>query len=239
MNNAYSALIKKLDLFIRKYYKNQILKGILLFLSFSLALFLILTILENFAYFNSTVRTVLFYTYIVVNVFVLIQFIIIPLFRLFKIGKVISYEQAAKIIGEHFTEVKDKLLNTLQLKQISDTDTTSLELINAGIEQKISTLSPVQFNAAVDFKVNKKLLKFLLPPAIILLVILIASPAVLTEPTKRYYNYSTFYEKQAPFQFVIMNKNLEAVQQQDFVLNVKLTGNDIPNELFVVYNENE
>ncbi len=239
MNNAYSALIKKLDLFIRKYYKNQILKGILLFLSFSLALFLILTILENFAYFNSTVRTVLFYTYIVVNVFVLIQFIIIPLFRLFKIGKVISYEQAAKIIGEHFTEVKDKLLNTLQLKQISDTDTTSLELINAGIEQKISTLSPVQFNAAVDFKVNKKLLKFLLPPAIILLVILIASPAVLTEPTKRYYNYSTFYEKQAPFQFVILNKSLEAVQQQDFVLNVKLTGDDIPGELFVVYNENE
>ncbi|HNW89598.1 MAG TPA: hypothetical protein PKN48_08030 [Bacteroidales bacterium] len=239
MSNAYFSLLEKLDRFIRKYYKNQILKGLILFLSLSLALFLALTLLEYFAYFNSTVRTVLFYSYLLINVLVISKLIIIPLSRLFKIGRIISYEQAARIIGEHFSEVKDQLLNTLQLKQISDNDATSIELINASIEQKIKKLSPVHFDTAIDFKINKKFLKFLLPPAIILLVILIASPAVVTEPTKRYYNYTSFFEKQAPFKFNVLNKNLEAIQQQDFLLNVKLTGDDIPNELFVVYNGNE
>ena len=239
MNNVYSYLIEKLDRFIRKYYKNQILKGIILFLSLLLALFLVLTILENFAYFNSAIRTVLFYSYLVINAFVIIKLILIPLFKLFKIGPVISYEQAAKIIGDHFPDVKDKLLNTLQLKQISNNDASSVELINASIQQKVKNLSPIPFGAAIDFKINRKFLKFLLPPAIILLVILVATPSVLTEPSKRFYNYSTFFEKQAPFNFNILNNKLEVLQQQDFLLNVKLTGDDIPNEIYVVYNGNE
>jgi len=239
MTESYSQLIAKLDLFIRKYYKNQLLKGLILCLTFLIAFFLVLSILEYFAYFNSNVRTVLFYAFLSINAIVLIKLIIIPLFGLYRIGKIISYEQAAGIIGKHFKEVDDKLLNTLQLKQADSYQASSMELINASIDQKIKKLKPVPFNAAIDFKINKKFLKFLLPPAIVLLVILIASPAVVTEPTKRFYNHADFFEKKAPFEFNILNKNLEVIQQQDFLLDVKLTGDDIPNELFVVYNGNE
>jgi len=239
MTESYSQLIAKLDLFIRKYYKNQLLKGLILCLTFLIAFFLVLSILEYFAYFNSNVRTVLFYAFLSINAIVLVKLIIIPLFGLYRIGKIITYEQAAGIIGKHFKEVDDKLLNTLQLKQADSYKASSLELINASIDQKIRNLKPVPFNAAIDFKINKKFLKFLLPPVIVLLVILIASPAVVTEPTKRFYNHADFFEKQAPFEFNILNKNLEVIQQQDFLLDVKLTGDDIPNELFVVYNGNE
>ncbi len=238
MSESYSQLIEKLDKFIRKYYKNQLLKGAILFMTFLLAFFLILAVGEYFAYFNSAVRTILFYSFVSLNVIVIVRLVIIPLLGLYRIGKIITYEQAANIIGKHFKEVDDKLLNTLQLKNTSF-ETSSIELVNASIDQKISSLRPIPFGAAIDLKINRKFLKYFLPPAIILVVILFASPAVLTEPAKRYYKYSTFFEKQAPFQFNILNKNMDVVQQQDFLLDVKMAGDDIPNEMFVVYNGNE
>ncbi len=239
MADNNNILIEKLDGFIKKYYKNQLLKGLILFVSFLLAMFLVVSLLEYFAYFNTVVRTALFYTYIIANGVVLWRFIVIPIFHLYKIGKTISYEQAANIIGKFFPEINDKLLNTLQLQRLSMQETASSELLEASIHQKIKKLSPIPFVAAVDFKINRKYLKFLLPPVAVLVVILIAAPAIVTESSNRIINYTTFFEKQAPFNFQILNKNLEAIQQQDFQLDVKMTGNDIPNEIFLVANQNE
>lgn len=47
----------------------------------------------------------------------------------------INHEEAAKIIGTHFTDVKDKLLNVLQLKSQS-VGFTDRSLIEASINQK-------------------------------------------------------------------------------------------------------
>jgi len=232
-------LIHKLNLFIKKYYKNELLKGLMLFVSFALAFFLIIAVLEYFAWFPTAVRTVLFYLYIGVNLFVAWRFVAIPVFRLFRIGKTITHEQAARIIGRFFPEVSDKLLNALQLQAVPAQNTTSAELLEASINQKIRKLSPIPFTAAIDFRINKKYLKYVLPPTLILVVILIVSPAIVTEPSNRIINYTTFFEKQAPFRFVVLNTDLKAVQQQDFQLNVKLTGDQIPNEVYLVSSGNE
>ena len=41
-------------------------------------------------------------------------------FQYFRLGQLISHEQAANIIGSHFNNVGDKLLNILQLKQLAN-----------------------------------------------------------------------------------------------------------------------
>jgi hypothetical protein len=169
----------------------------------------------------------------------MIKLIIIPVFKLFKIGHLISYEYASTLIGEHFPEIKDKLLNAIQLKELSKDSGINQEILFASIDQRAGELSPFPFSRAVDFKINKKYLKFLLPPIAIFLFILIASPSIITEPSKRIVNYSTFYEKQAPFSFQVLNKDLQAVQQEDFKLDIKLLGENIPNEAFVVVGANE
>ena len=46
-----------------------------------------------------------------------------------QLGKRISHEQAAAIIGDHFTDVRDKLLNILQLKQATTEATENQELV--------------------------------------------------------------------------------------------------------------
>jgi len=62
-------------------------------------------------------RTFLFWTFILVEVYLLTRFIAFPIFKLFKLQKGISYQDASSIIGNHFPEVSDKLLNFLQLSQ--------------------------------------------------------------------------------------------------------------------------
>lgn len=60
--------------------------------------------------------------------------------KFFRLGSTISNEQAAAIIGDHFGNVKDKLLNVLQLNEQARNNPDSSLLI-AGIEQKQKSCS--------------------------------------------------------------------------------------------------
>jgi len=115
MSNNYQILIEKLDAFIRKYYKNRLLRGLIYSLGLSLVAFMLFTSVEYFGQFSITGRTVLFYLFVGITAYLWVNFIIIPLSKLYRFGKIINHNQAAEIIGNHFEEVKDKLLNVLQL----------------------------------------------------------------------------------------------------------------------------
>ena len=238
MTEKENILIQKLDEFIRKYYKNQLVKGALYSTALLVSAYLLVVLLEYLGEFNTIVRSVLFYSFLSGSIFILVKFIFIPLSKLNRYGKTISYEEAAGIIGTHFSNVQDKLLNVLQLqseKGLSGSD----ELLLAGIQQKVNELKPVPFASAINFSENRKYLKFVLPPVFITLVIALLWPHILTKSTTRLVHHQTYFESEAPFQFNIENNELKAVQQQDFVLNLKITGNEIPNEVFINIDGNE
>ncbi len=236
MKDNYEILITKLDLFIRKYYKNQLIRGALYSLAFLVLFFLVTNTLEYFGHFTPLTRTLLFYAYLLGNLAILGRLVVLPLVKLNKIGKIISHEQAAVIIGTHFPEVADKLLNTLQLRQMQDFHPEHTDLIEASIGQKINHLQPIPFQSAIDLAQNKKYLKFALPPLVLLVIILLAAPSFITEPTTRLINHTEYFETPAPFSVTILNKKLEAAQQEDFTLNIRLEGNEIPDQLLIEYN---
>jgi hypothetical protein len=238
MAQTDNIIIQKLDEFIRKYYKNQLLKGLLYTVGLVLLFYIGLSTLEYYAEFNTTIRTILFYSFIATTAYVVAKYIIIPLLKLNSFGTIITHKQAATIIGSHFTNVQDKLLNVLQLQSIQD-NYASLDLLNAGIKQKITELKPVPFTAAIDLNENKKYLKYVAIPFFLLFSILIIAPKILKTGTKRLINHSSYFEKEAPFQFEIENKDLKAIQQQDFTIHIKITGNEAPAEAYVVIKGNE
>src|SRR5207247_1980092 len=136
------------------------------------------------------------------------------------------------IIGTHFHEIKDKLLNILQLHRASpETAQGGTALLLAAIDQKAFELKPIDFSFAVDLSKNKKYLRYLVPPVLLFLFIIIAAPNVIREGTKRLYHNDTFYEKDAPFQFIVLNKNLKALQFENFLLEVKMEGAVMPAEV--------
>jgi hypothetical protein len=228
-------LLEKLDEFIRRYYKNQLIKGSLYSAGILLAAFLSVTFLEYLAEFNSVMRGILFFGFLGAALFVLVKYIAIPLLKLNKIGDRLSHEQAAGIIGSHFSNVQDKLLNVLQL-QNHQLIGASEELLLAGIRQKIDELRPVPFAAAIDLQQNRKYLPYVLSLLGITVLIAVVWPHIFSKSTNRLVHYQTYFEKEMPFTFSIENKNLSALQTEDFELKVKVGGNEIPNEVHLLVN---
>ena len=235
MSAQQNILINKLDEFIRKFYKNQLIKGLLYTSGLLVAAFLFLVVAEYFAEFGTTTRTILFYSFLLASGFVLFKYIAIPILKLNKLGAIISYDEAANIVGTHFNNINDKLLNTLQLQRNSGS-ILSPDLLTASINQKMEELKPIPFTSAINLNENKKYLKFALPPLALMLLVLAIKPNIITDGTERIVFHQTYFEKASPFQFTIDNKSLEAIQQQDYILQLKLNGNEIPNEVFIIVN---
>ncbi len=228
----YQILIEKLDRFIRKYYINQLIRGSLYCIGLVLGLFLVMNLLEHQFFFGTGGRKLLFFSFIGISLMALAGWVLLPLLRYFRLGSVISHEQAAEIIGEHFTDVKDKLLNILQLKKQAD-ESPDTDLILAGINQKTEEIKPVPFRSAINLGQNRRYLRYALPPLLLLLVLLFAAPSIITDPTTRLINNDREFEKEAPFSFQIDRERLTVVQFEDYDLTVTTEGEVRPNEVFI------
>ncbi len=238
MQDNYKFLVKRLDEFIRKYYINQLIRGAIYTSAIILILFLSITIPEYFFRFSTTLRTFLFWGYLAVCGSAAVKFLLIPAGHYFNLGKIISYEQAAKIIGTHFREVQDKLTNILQLKQLSDSHRQK-ELITASIDQKIEKLKPIPIKSAINFRENRRYLKYALAPLFLMGILLLSSPNVLKESTTRLIYNGIYFAPKAPFDFEVLNDNMEVVQYEDFRLAVKVKGNILPKSVYIDFNDHQ
>ncbi len=231
MNN-YSILIQKLDAFIRKYYKNQLLRGAIYAFAGLLTAYVVAVVMEYYGEFNSNLRLAITLSYLVIGVFILSKYIITPLAKLYKLSHTINYEQAASIIGTHFADVKDKLLNALQLHHLANSNDSAL--LHASIDQKIQELKSVPFSNAINFKENKKYIKYAVPSVLFFLGIIFINSRIITESTLRLTNPTKFFEKEAPFTFQLENEKLQVLQHEDFDVNLKVSGEELPAEVFLV-----
>lgn len=233
-DSYYDRLILKIDEFTRKYYLNQFLRGMIWYVGMLTAVFLAFNLLENYFYFGKSVRKVLFYSFIGLSLGTFYYWMVRPLMHYFRLGKLISHEEASRIIGTHFSDVQDKLLNVLQLKSQS-VAFTDRSLIEASIAQKARELQPVPFVKAVDLQKNRRYLRYAIWPLLMLFSILLLAPSLIKDPTKRLIQNDQEFTKAAPFNFVLENENLEALQNSDFELKVKTKGKYLPAEVFVEY----
>ncbi|HYG51472.1 MAG TPA: hypothetical protein VD905_11245, partial [Flavobacteriales bacterium] len=234
MSENFDALLVKLDEFTRKYYKNQLLRGTLIFLSVILIAFIACLLTDFFAKLSTSGRTFLFFSFTGLSLFSFFTLIVMPLSKLYKLGKIISYKQAATIIGQHFPQVNDKIINTLQLQESPDVSGTQKELILASINQKIRDLKPVAFTAAVDLRENRRYLKYAVPPMAVLLLLGLVRPEIVTDGAERIYNYDAEYKPVAPFRFVVLNKELVTAEKSDYTVQLKFTGESLPADASIV-----
>lgn len=234
MTSTYEALIEKLDRFIRKYYQNQMIRGAIYFVAIGLAAVLASAILEYFGQFSGGVRRTMFYGLLIGFLLLFAKYIAYPALKIFRLGKTLSHDEASQIIGKHFPEINDKLLNTLQLKKQAEGYGGDTSLLLASINQRIASLNPIPFSAAVNFGENRKYLKYVLPPVLLMLVLLAVSPSVITESTQRIMTYNVEYLPQAPFSFAIDNDDLTTPLNSHFTLQVKTEGEYAPGEMRVL-----
>ncbi len=232
---SYSLLIEKLDQFIRKYYINQLIRGSLYSIGLIVVCFMLFSLVEYFFYFGTGMRKVLFFAFLGISAFSLIQWVGMPIVHYFRLGKIISHEQAAQIIGQHFQNVNDKLINILQLSKQADNQKSN-DLIMASIEQKTQEIQPVPFMSAIDLSKNRKYLRYALPPLLLLLGLLVGAPSLIKDPANRIIKNNQAFEREAPFYFHLANSELEVPQYEDYKITVNVDGDYLPEQAFVVAN---
>ena len=131
--------------------------------------------------------------------------------------------------------VDDKILNAIQLNNISDISGTN-ELIIASVSQKIDNIKEVNFSLAIDFSENKKYLGYAIAPIVVLLLILFGSPNLISNSSERLIAHNETFVAPAPFKFIVLNEaELVGIQLDDFEIDIKIEGKEIPKEVFIEY----
>ena len=234
MQNSYELLIQKLNAFIREYYKNLIFRGLIYTLLSMCSILILFAIVEHFSFLNGLIRSVLFWTYCITITLVIVKFIVIPGFKMLKLTRGITHEEAAKIIGLHFNEVADKLINILELKNIT---AGSQDLIHASISQKVKEVQFTPFNKAIEWSKTIYYSKYLAGPIMVVVLFFVSgNKNMLSDSTFRIVNYNSHFEKPAPFYFRLSEDSLTAIEKSNIKINAEVFGEELPQEVFINYN---
>ena len=230
MNNVEQNIYSKIQLYRRKYYLTLAVRGLLISLGLTLAIFLVFNTLEYSFHFGSIIRAFLLFIFLGIGTWALTKFVIIPLIKMIRDEQAMSNEEAARQIGKHFPEISDKLLNIIQLQGFEGA------LVQASISQKAQTISTYNFTEAVDVKKNRSYVKYLALPLVLLLSALIIRPSLITSSSNRIIKFNQEFIPEAPFLFKIQNNPLIAFKNEDFTLNLKLEGEVLPSSAFLEIN---
>lgn len=227
MGSWSDVINNRLAAFRQKYYFNLFVRGAVISLSLLLGYFLFAVLSEYFLWLDSWARLLLVSAFVGLAGFCVWKFLLKPL-QWWTLRKGLTAEEAARIIGGKLNTVDDRLLNIIQLSQQQQN-----ALTEASLQQKFGNLQNVAFEQVVDIRENRKFLPYLAIPVIIVLGLLIGNRSIITGSTERIINYSQQYSPQAPFNFNVLNPNLTAFYGEDFILRLQITGESIPEDVYI------
>jgi hypothetical protein len=108
----------------------------------------------------------------------------------------------------------------------------------ASIDQKAGEIQPVPFKGAINFKKNARYLKYAaIPVAIFVLVSVLGDKDIFSSSYERVVNYDTAYEPPAPFTFYVVNEDLNAVENKNFTVKIRVEGTVLPENASISYND--
>lgn len=206
--------------------------GVLITLIVGLTLFLVLTTLEYSFWFGPSTRTIFFYLLVLSVVFFFIIKVLRPFLSFFNILKQSNDEQAANAITNNLPELEDKLINYLQLEKQAQT-----ELTKASISQNTQNLEHIDFSKAINSKQNKKYGHYLTTIILFFGFIGFVNPPLITNGAERLILHNKIFVRPAPFSFNIINDSLSTFRNQNFELQIELTGDNLPSELNLITNK--
>lgn len=228
------ALKNQLNAYKAKYYRNKAIKGAIMFSALLILSFLAINTIEFSGRLSNTGRAILLYGFLILNLSILYLQVIKHLLILRDRKRQISNEEAALQIGKYFPDVSDKLLNIIQLEGLSDKQN---ELLQASIRQKSVAIQNVPFIKAIDFKANRKYLRYIYAPGSIVLLLLVFLPQFITESSTRIIKYNDDFQPEAPFTFQVDKSSLNGFKDEAFAVSINTEGKSNPANIFILINE--
>ena len=218
--------MKNISSFIKKYrQKNATLvfyNEAVFITSILLLLLICILYIEQIFYLSSENRKlyIIFYTaFLATTFFYSILKWIISYYSLFNNN---TDEIISKKIGDLFPNIKDKLLNVIQLNKISpNLDLTKLAIKN--VAQQLSTINRADLDLKINFKKNKPLL-------FIILISLILTNSIFKDSLSRVINHNKYFPPPLPFTIESTNTKFEALSGDTLEINFTGVG-DLPDSI--------
>lgn len=229
MDSGLKIIDRQLASFKKKYYLNLLIRGTILTFSLVLLYFLLVSVIEYNLWLSGGARFTILVSFFVLVAFCVYQFLRLPI-SWWLYNKGLDQKESAKLIGSHFPTIKDRLLNLLQLAEYKQESA----LLQAGIVQKSRMMENISFESAIDLGENKRYLKYFLAPFGILILLFFVNQGIFIQSTQRIVQFNRAFSPQAPFSFSIENKNLQAFFNEDFTLQLKLSGTALPTAVYIV-----
>ncbi|HVO74342.1 MAG TPA: DUF4175 family protein [Ignavibacteriaceae bacterium] len=234
----YKEIIRKLEILKRRENASFIFTGIQAAFLIAIAAFFFFTLLELVGHFNSFVRTFFFFLILLISIGAVVYLLIIPLFRYLNILSRPDYYLAADRVGKSFPEIKDDLLNAMQLVSHEEAGTYySDKLIDAAFIEVYNRSKNIRFESIVDFKKGKKLLAYTASAAVLFFSLIFAVPA-LRAASGRLINFNEEFVPPAKFYFLIEPGNIHITKGEDVSILVRIKG-IVPAEVNLALKNND
>lgn len=232
-------VLKKLEDFIRKEYLQFILFGLQAFLIAVLANFTFYSFLELIGNFNSTLRTILFVLFVLVFIGLFIFLLIRPILKYFGAVKQETYFEAAIKTGKHFPEVKDDLLNSMQLvSEDKKSRLYSAILIDAAFKNIYNRIKNLNFQSVINFDRVKKITPYFAGTIVLCLALLIFVPG-MKAASYRLVNFNKEFIPPPKYIFEINPGNKEITKGDKLKISVKVKGPRLNEISFAMRNEED
>lgn len=230
---AYNNLHFKLKKFIRRYYFNKAFAHSLLLLGILVFIFLILFFVEFFFYLQPNTKT-----WAVGSIFLFffigfLYLVFYPLGQSLHWFRQMTLEEAAKIVGYHFKDIEDKILNTIQLG--AKVNQKQNELLLASIHQKAIEINPLNFFQAIDFSKTKHWLKMACIPLGIVLFF-VSFSRDFRQSADRLYHFQQEYKEPSPFDFFWINTQNFGYKSEPIKILMQTVGQATPEKVEILIN---
>ena len=223
-------IIKKLHAFKRRFFLLKTARGLLYWLAGSGGLWLLFMALEDQFWLSSASRGVFYFTFLGLSAAGATLWVLAPAWKLLHKNKYLSDEAAARQVGEKLPEIRDKLLNYIQLQKYA----SQSALARAGLAQRSGWLGGMVFMRAIPWRGAWSYFRYLGPVLAVFLLLWAIQPDFIAKNTERIYHYDRAYVAPAPFDFVLLHDSLDIFLGEAFELKIQVKGNDLPEQVQLV-----
>ncbi|NUN08274.1 MAG: hypothetical protein HUU54_03780 [Ignavibacteriaceae bacterium] len=191
------------------------------YLTIAFVSLLLLVIFSEWLFnFSSSVRTVVFFGCIISAVAAFSFYVLIPAARKHFSFRRTGYYEAAGKIGSIFPEIKDDLINSLQLINKNENTVYSPVLINAQFASVYEKVKGINFSKGISFDLPKKIARYTV--GILLLFSALFLFSGFSSAAYRLINFSSDFTPPPKYTFIILPGNVNISKGEDVLVRIKV-----------------
>lgn len=237
----FREILEKLERTRRKENAVELIHGVFLltFVVVSLSGLAVLT--EALFHVGVVGRSLLFWSVVIATLGTLGWFVIRPLFKVIRLFPGTDDFTLAQRVGCTFPELRDRLLNVLQLYGERDNPRLrySVDLIDAAFAELYERVQSLEFDQIITYDRAKRLAQRAALSVAVILVVFFVSPSSFLSSANRLINFDRTFAAPAPFQLIVKPGDTEIVKGEAVTVRVSVDGDRPPTVYLLTRQEDQ